>query len=1105
MPGLDQLKKFTTDILNLGDEVKIRAARGEKPVTVPIPRDISIEDDSEDFRLGMPQLSEEEEQQAQALAEERNREANDFSEITGESSDSDEAAPVDTTTMVMPDVSDLLAGMSGSSLDEFDLSEFQDEEEEVEEEEEPAETPIEDLELDALLATAKPASDTQSSASDDDEEDYFGFSAFDGIQTTPKASESVTSNRINPHKMTHEPSMDDIDFDALMSQASQPAESIGTVESFEDIIPDPIEEASENLASADFAAPEDSPFDALDSDFDVPGATQTIDMNEGIPEEFNETPSVMESSPADDASLDDSMPDFSDDGLALGTGMDVSATETKPTISLEDDDVTAPEGESSPSLDGTETPDFNNDEPLETYDTSMMEGMDFSAPGAMSMGPEDMFSGMETSDEDFEIPNFTGPATDGDDFSKKKESLSTPDFSEAEEDEKNKPKNTFTEAEYRLFRRNLSEYPLNLRLAIENMVVNNEFTDDSIYAVLEKVLRKVPARQLAAHLDKELDIHVDVPRDYERRTVEEYELYKQSLEYKLKNRIIPFAIISTAAAILIFCIGYLSWNFVWNPLRAEHFYKLGYAQIQENLYPQSEDSFATAVHHKPKKKWFYRYAERYIAHHQYERAENVYKSALFRFDHDKKAGLDWARMEQEELYAYAKSAEILKRQVLDFHTNDPDAVLQLGDLYLEWADEEDPTKYADAKQQYDMLVLSKAKKNELYLYNSREMRYYVHVDDLEKVLQYKAGFYPDNMKGLDSRDLTELSGYLLDKRYGTLRPSEEHLRSGISDVKDLLERAVRKDPENPTALYNMGRYSIVTSSLKNAESMLKASIDAFDAKPSRNKKETRTFIDAYRLLGEQYVEQQEYILAQQTYNNGIDLFEKENVTGAFDGTPEVGSLYADLGDINYYVNGDMEAALDNYKQAVKNKNDCAPVRYKIGYIDYINRDYDDAWESFENGNELSNGKDIHTLLALANTLSIKNDYYAAQGYYQDLLDILREDFAKYDVVMPLVRSDHADMVDTYMKATNNIGVALSRTANQNGDSQAVGDAFVNFSESSRAWDSLSRNPETMLRVTTKNLASQNSTYLANPNYGYEPTIYTDIPKSMYGEETLKLK
>lgn len=1184
MPGLEQLKQFTSDILNIGDEVKIRAARGEKPVTVPVPKDLVVEDDSQDFMYGMPELSKEEEEQALALAAEKEREANDFGDITGESSESDNIVSVEENNKAI-DMSDLDAGSLGD-IDDMDFSDFMDEQPEEEVEEEPEPISIADQSLDSLLTLNNPVNADSSSSSEsgdaDLDDDPFGFGDFENYQAThvkPKTEEPKVEKKFNPHNLTVAPSIEDFEND-LMKQAQNSAE----VDALEDLDADgfdlgddsdlselgsfdPLENAADNLGSGDFGMeslpsfPDDSELTVggdfsqdMDSDGPVSGDASLGDIS--LPEfpSGDDWPSLddgnevdmtagtsLEEKPdadgygtmeaglgGDDGFKLDDLPEdiFNDGQMTSDSGSDgagdnifgdMSGSKDSMDANIDsifdgigndgqNDTVVAEDKGTSgaEALTGSEdAPEV--EEPMMDLSAALgdMEGMDFSEAGAVVSGNDSDGFGMDLSDSDFEIEGFTTPGEEAPKKPSKAPGLSTPDFSEAEEDENNKPKNTFTEAEYRLFRKNLSEYPLNLRLAIENMVVSNEFTDDTIFEVLEKVLRKVPARQIASHLDKQLDIHVDVPRDFERRTAEEYELYKQSLEYRLKNQILPFAIVSAIAAILIFCIGYLSWNFVWKPLRAEHFYKQGYAQIQENLYPQSEESFNMAVRSKAKKNWFYKYAESYRDHHQYERAENTYKAAIRLFDHDKKAGLDWALMEQEDLYAYQKSEEILKRQVLDYHINDPDAILQLGDLYLEWGDEEDPSKYAAAKEQYDFLVNMKAGKKDMYRYQSREMRYYVHVDDLEKVLQYKAMFYPDNTKDLSSRDLTELSGYLFDKRYGDLRPSEEHLRSEISDVKDLLERAVRKDQSNPTALYNVGRYSIETNSDKNAEAALKASVDAFKNKSSRTKKETRTFVDAYRLLGEQYKDQMEYILAQQTYNDGINLFEKENIAGSLTGTEEVGKLYADLGDINYYINGDMEAALDNYKQSIDNKNDTAPVRYKIGYIDYVNRLYDDAWENFVNGNEQSNGKDVHTLLALANTLAMNDDYYSAQGYYQDLIDILKNDLARYDVVNPQGRSDHKDLVDTYMKATNNLGVALSRITKLNGDNDANGEAIVNFAESSRAWDTLTRNQETMVRVDTKNLASQNSTYLANPNYGYEPTIYTDIPKSMYGEEILK--
>src|SRR5574344_525697 len=113
MPGLSQLKQFSTDILNLGDELKIRAARGEKPSTLPIPADIEDKDDSDDFVLGMPQLSENELEQADAAAAEEAKAANDFSDITGENKEEGAATQQTTpTASKLPDVSDLLAPAS---------------------------------------------------------------------------------------------------------------------------------------------------------------------------------------------------------------------------------------------------------------------------------------------------------------------------------------------------------------------------------------------------------------------------------------------------------------------------------------------------------------------------------------------------------------------------------------------------------------------------------------------------------------------------------------------------------------------------------------------------------------------------------------------------------------------------------------------------------------------------------------------------------------------------------------------------------------------------------------------------------------------------------
>ncbi|HAH61365.1 MAG TPA: hypothetical protein DCL73_04635, partial [Treponema sp.] len=279
---------------------------------------------------------------------------------------------------------------------------------------------------------------------------------------------------------------------------------------------------------------------------------------------------------------------------------------------------------------------------------------------------------------------------------------------------------------------------------------------------------------------------------------------------------------------------------------------------------------------------------------------------------------------------YEKAEEVAKREVLDYHINDADGMLLLGDIYLEWGTEKDAAKLEDARKQYATLV-------QLYgqtdLYMSRMMRYFIRTDNLREVLELKERFYPKE-KSLGAADWTELSGYMLDKLYGELAPSDEYLRTHIEDVKDMLVRAVKADPENPTALYNLSRYFVHMNSGDSAVQTLERTIDAFKKSQSRRRRDTYREIDSYRLLGEQYVKQKEYLKAQESYTGGISIFVDEQNNSGFEGNEQIGQLYADAGDIDYFIRGDLDSAYDEYTTAVKTEYDTPSLHYRIGCIDY---------------------------------------------------------------------------------------------------------------------------------------------------------------------------
>ncbi len=802
-------------------------------------------------------------------------------------------------------------------------------------------------------------------------------------------------------------------------------------------------------------------------------------------------------SDADAAQSSDSMDDF---GLDSDSG---DSSEGSESLGLGDDFPDTFDLDGTSSDDAGAVPEETG--PIETFDTSAMEGLDFGIPDTDSqisgnsgfeLGSSDDF-GMDNGD--FEIPGFS----DVDEVAVSKNGKIKVPVAEKQKEEvpenSDLPPNTLSDAQYEKFLKNLATYPLNVRMAVEELIVKNEFTDEAEFEIVTKVLKKVSARQLASELEKMLNISIPVPRDFERRTAEEYDAYKQSFQYQLKNKIIPGAVLTIAAVIVCFFLFEFAKNFIYKPARASMLYKQGYVLLENEDFPQSETKFNEAVKYNLQKKWFFKYARGYKDHKQYLRAEQMFKNILYCFKHDLTAGLEYASMELEDLANYEKTEQILLRDVLDYHVNDMNGILLLGDNYLEWATEKDPSKYDSARKCYSELIqLYGENQKNMDLFSSRMMRYFIRTDNLREVLMLKNRFFP-RARSISGEDWTDLSGYLLEKLYGPLPPSEEYLRGKIEDIKELLVRAVRTNPSSPVAHYNIAKYYIHMNNSMRAKSSLVNAIDAFEKKDILKKKDMYKFVDSYRLLGEEYTKDKEYIKAMESFTDGIALFTRENIGTGLPGVRDVGKLYSDYGDIEYYISGDMDGALQSYQDAVSNDYDIGEIRYKIGYIQYGKQNYSEAIGSFmKAGEDFEN--DTSLLLAMGNALSLRNDNYAAQSYYQRLLNQLNEQKSEKGVLFPQVRKDEAEIVENFLKTTNNLGVTLYRLARRTGNSSQNAQAIVNLQDSLRAWDSITRNQQSMVRLGGSNLAEQNIRYITHPRAGYEPAIYTDIPKSLTVEE-----
>ena len=943
--------------------------------------------------------------------------------------------------------------------------------------------------------------------------------------------------------------VEDIPLEEPLAETEDVLPELGTDEfELEDIGAEDI--SAENISGEDFstddfstdvltdAIPEEEDAGTSDlGDFDLSGLDDfgTADLSPEQVEVDSEIPAMPEELLSDESPLEDFSADtankseseaLSTEDFGLGdfdtTGLDEPVAETTDVadaFSLDDMDFGAP-AETVDFDEGDEIPDYGEDtsesdgddeeQTPEVFDTSEMDGMDFGIPdtdaqlnGDFELGGADDFA-MEG---EFEIPGFSDVQTakeekvssgivSSKDKKGKGKNIDEADFSDAEESE-DLPPNTLSDVQYKQFLKNLSEYPLNVRLAFEDLIVQDEFTDDAEFEVIEKILNKAPARQVASMLEKMLDISIPVPRDFEHRTAEEYEAYKKSLSYQLRNKIIPGILVGIVALLVMWGIFNFTKNCIYKPLKASKLYKQGYALLEADEYPQSEMKFEEAVTYRINKKWFFNYARGYRKHRQYQRAGSMYERILKYYKHDKAAGLEYADMELNDLANYKRAEEIVRREILDYHINDADGILKLGDIFLEWGTEKEPAMLESAREQYATLM-------QLYgatdLYLSRMMRYFIRSDNLRNVIQMKNTF--DNKpKALGAEDLTELSGYLLDKYYGPLAPSDEYLRYEIEGLRGLLLNAVKANPDNPISLYNLSKYFIQSGELAGIEPTLQNAIEKFNTIQSMKKRDIYKYIDSYRLLGEHYIDTTDYLKAQEQFAEGISLYTTERDNAGFEGTPEIGKLYADMGNIKYSISGDYDEALMNYKYSVELENDTPSIRYRIGYIQYKNKNYVEALGSFMKAGD-GNVKQRNLLLAMANTLSLRGDDYAAQGYYNQLIDNLDAEIAKRGVVFPQASVKDYDVVNTYLSAANNYGVTLYKLAKRTGNSGLNAQAIVQFQQSLRAWDAMTRNQETMVRLGGSNLAEQNIQYITHSVPEFEPAIYTEIAKTLLDNEHL---
>ncbi|MDR2098289.1 MAG: tetratricopeptide repeat protein, partial [Spirochaetaceae bacterium] len=552
-----------------------------------------------------------------------------------------------------------------------------------------------------------------------------------------------------------------------------------------------------------------------------------------------------------------------------------------------------------------------------------------------------------------------------------------------------------SEEQYNKLLASINSYPLNLRLAIEEIIAE-QVVEPLLLSTLIKLLISGGSPQDAASLTgKILGRTIHIPRGFEKKTGEDLEEEQAGFPYIFVHKFLPVAAIFLALLLFTVSLVFLIRQFIYLPIHAESIYRTGLERIKDGEYERAKDRFDQAFRIRRVKKWFYRYAEAFRDERQYLDAEEKYDELLRWYPRDKKGALDYAAMETN-LRNYPKAEKILRSNILDYAINDREGLLALGDNYLAWGEEE-PERYEDARHAYARLL-------ERYGWTDpiveRMLLYFIRTDNLAEVIPLQ-GYFDETLKRkIDPRTVAELGGYLLDKRLEETDGVPDANISRIQGLRNLLLRAVRVGPSLPEAHYHLARYYHDFGNRDEERVTLERALSVFDNAPEESSRRIGRRIDTERRMAELLINSREFFKAEEHLAKGIGIFEDAQRRRRLSAAPEFGRLYADMGDLEYFTkSGNMETSLDFYRRA--EQNDWAPpeMRYRMGAAHYLLGEWEDAQERFFGVSEEMplNRRLLH---ALGNVSYKRGNFYAAQGYFSRLLDLLETERARFPALIP---------------------------------------------------------------------------------------------------------
>jgi hypothetical protein len=660
---------------------------------------------------------------------------------------------------------------------------------------------------------------------------------------------------------------------------------------------------------------------------------------------------------------------------------------------------------------------------------------------------------------------------------------------------------SLTQSQFDRLKRTLEALPRNLKMAVQEAIGDGRATGANLSKLVSLLVAGATAMEIAAIVRRITGKRITIPAGYEKRSGVAFEAERRTFAYALRENIFPLVRLFAVTVLVAALVGFLGYRLVYRPLSAAANYRLGYTHILGDRFTLANESFDRARRILHIRKWYYRYAEAFSDRRQYVLAEQKYDQLLQDFPGDRKGVLDYARMESTRLADFKKADELLKI-ILDKNQYDYDALLAAGDNNLQWAASES-SRYETARLDYATLIDRYGTRDELLF---RMLRYFIRTDNPQEIERLRLYFASRPGERVDPEAYAELGGYLIDHRQ-------------LDHAQDVLFRAEDVRPNLAEIHYNLARYYRLTQrpddellALHTTEKLLRPS-DPLT--PKRIAME----VDTHTRLGELFNLKGQYIDAEKELLDAIGVTE-ENQRNKLIGTGGIfGRPYADLGDLHYYIIGDLDTARLLYQKAIDNQYVDPSLDYKIGFTQYAAADYvaalasltrtEDEWGEPRDPDapppivpsgtqpvDDSEKPPVNLLYAIGNCFYERGDYFAAQGYYLRARDRLTSLRSALGTLTPQEKPEQRSLLETLVKVNNNLGVTLDMLAARTGDRNKRSEALVYLSDASETADTLTRTPDSRSTGGARNLPFLNERGILYPVSGFVPQISRDIPKDL---------